>query len=280
MKKTFILPIIFFLTTLSSSCKSSQNRLENQNVPFETSLMELPKIDVGTQGEFLAYCGFNLSFNTERLIPNWVAYELTREETQGTLSRKKRQFQADPNIEHCATNADYSHSGYSRGHMAPAGDMKWDKCAMNSCFYLTNICPQDRSMNAGCWQVLEDKCRIWARGKEGSILIVCGPIVKNTNNTIGKFNAVTVPDGFFKAVLQKRGEKYVGAGFVFPNEEWHLPLEYYAVSIDEVERITGFDLFHNLPDNIEEKIESEFKYEDWGLKKPEKNILEDRRFLK
>lgn len=279
MKKTFVLPIVFLLATLSSACKSSQVESITQSAPFDESLMELPKLSVGTKGEYISYCGFNVSYNNDWLIPNWVAYELTKEETQGTLSRKKRRFQPDPNISRSAINADYSNSGYSRGHLAPAGDMKWANCAMNSCFYLTNICPQDREMNAGCWQILEDKCREWAKRSEGSIFIVCGPIVKDTTKRIGK-NKVVVPNGFFKAVLQKREKGYVGAGFIFPNKEPHLPLAYYAVSIDDVEQITGFDLFHNLPDVIEDVIEAKFKYEDWGLKEPETNILKDPNFLK
>lgn len=279
MKQRIIFLLLIPISILLSNCKSTQKEAYVKSAPFDESLMELPKLNVGTQGEYISYCGFNLSFNKDWLIPNWVAYELTREETQGMSSRKKQHFQPDPNLDKCAENTDYSHSGYSRGHLAPAGDMKWDSCAMTNCFYLTNICPQDKEMNAGCWQTLEEKCRVWARGSAGSLLIVCGPIVKDTEKRIGR-NGVVVPDGFFKAVLQKREIGYVGIGFLFPNKESHLPFSYYAVSIDDVERVTRFDLFHNLPDSIEESVESKFKYEDWGLREPETSIIEDANFLR
>ena len=279
MKKRVVWSIFILLAFLSSACKSSQKEAYVQVAPFDESLIELPKLTVGTKGEFISYCGFNLSYNKEWLIPNWVAYELTKEETQGTASRKKQHFQADPNLDRCAENSDYSRSGYSRGHLAPAGDMKWDSCAMTNCFYLTNICPQDKDMNAGCWQTLEEKCRVWARRPEGSLLIVCGPLVRDTEKRIGR-KGVVVPNGFFKAVLQKREMGYVGIGFLFPNKESHLPFSYYAVSIDDVERFTGFDLFHNLPDSIEDSVEAKFDYKDWGLIEPETTILEDANFLK
>lgn len=273
---------ILIAAMLAMSCASfprnQQAKQAGAALKFDPTLMEMPHTSVGTKGEHLPYCGFNVSYNSDWLIPNWVAYELTKEETQGTLSRKKRRFHSESKVRKSAENSDYSNSGYSRGHLAPAGDMKWDNCAMNSCFCLTNICPQDREMNAGCWQILEDKCRTWARTK-GSLFIVCGPIVKNTNKRLGR-NKVVVPDGFFKAVVQKRDGKYVGAGFVFPNKERRLPLSHYAVSIDEVERITGFDLFHNLPDAIENEIEATLDFKEWDMTRPQKNIMDDLDFLK
>lgn len=266
MKRNFILPILLLTTALATGCRSSRVESLAVNAPFDQSLAELPKLTIGTRGELLSYCGFNASYNNDWRIPNWVAYELTKEETDGPHKRKNHRFKPDTNVAKSAENSDYSNSGYSRGHMAPASDMKWDNCAMNSCFYLTNICPQDREMNAGCWQILENRCRTWAK-KEGSLLIVCGPIVTDDSKRIGR-NQVTVPSGFFKAVVQKRPNGYAGIGFLFPNKEPHLPIECFATTIDEVERITGFDLFHNLPDSTEKRIEAELNYQAWGLEVP------------
>lgn len=50
-----------------------------------------------------------------------------------------------------ATNEDYRKSGWSRGHMAPAGNNKHDQTAMDETFYLTNILPQDIENNSGFW---------------------------------------------------------------------------------------------------------------------------------
>ena len=111
-------------------------------------LLELPRLEVPRSGErMLVHEGFRISYNQSWLIPNWVAYELTKEETRGSVERTDY-FDVDPTLKgRQARFADYSHTGYDRGHMAPAGDMKWSKEAMDACFYLTNICPQNHNLN-------------------------------------------------------------------------------------------------------------------------------------
>lgn len=74
--------------------------------------------------------------------PNWVAYELIRDELRGTVSRTDK-FVVDPYVNGVsATNADYRRSGFDRGHMAPAADMTWSETAMKESFYFSNMCPQ------------------------------------------------------------------------------------------------------------------------------------------
>ena len=147
-----------------------------------------------------------MSYNPEWKIPNWVAYELTDEMVAGTVPRYDR-FQPDPNLPRhlSADNDDYRRSGYDRGHMVPAGDMKWSEQAMKESFYFTNICPQNNNLNAGVWNSLEQQVRGLARRK-GSIYVVCGPIVNDSTQTIGA-NRVVIPDAFYKTLLQNdKGE--------------------------------------------------------------------------
>lgn len=264
----------------ASSIHAGESAEVIEAIPFDETLVELPAHHTADDEKLLSYCGFNVSYNTKRKVPNWVAYELTAEETRGKLARKGYFFQPDPTLsdDEVAITRDYSKSGYSRGHLAPAGDMKWDDCALRSCFYLTNICPQNREMNAGCWEKLESKCRHWARQKERGLYIICGPIFKPTEEkTIGT-NKVSVPFAFFKAVVQKRGDTYKGIAFIMPNKEIKLPLSYFALSIDALEEITGFDFFHNLPDDLEDAIESELNISDWDLYEYEGNIINDIEF--
>ena len=94
--------------------------------------------------DIIEYEGFTVSYNSQWRIPNWVAYELTAEETDGPYSRKGKDFMADPTTSVLQADAyDYKGSGWSRGHMAPAADFKWSDKAMTESFYYTNICPQD-----------------------------------------------------------------------------------------------------------------------------------------
>ncbi len=131
------------------------------------------------------------------------AWELTAEETQGTEPRSN-DFLVDPKIprNNQVTTYDYRGSGYDRGHMCPAGDMKWSREAMTQCFYMSNMCPQNKTLNGGPWEKLESSCRRWAK-QEGKIYIVCGPIFTKGKNTmtIGNEHRICIPDAYFKVVL-------------------------------------------------------------------------------
>lgn len=230
-----------------------------------TVAIEIPKLTGQTSEQIIEHLAYTVSYNLNWNIPNWVAYTLTREETTGEVGRAKN-FYPDPSIKHNPVQTkDYSHSGYDRGHMAPAADMKWSEQAMKESFYTTNICPQNQSLNRGDWNDLEEMARDWAR-KYDSIHIVCGPIVNNSYNTIGSERKIVVPQAFYKVFLrQKRNGDWTAIGFVMPNTATNQPLMTYMMSIDKVEDLTEIDFFYNLPDEIEEKVESDYKVSDWTV---------------
>ena len=145
--------------------------------------------------------------------------------------------------------------------MAPAADMKWSEEAMNESFYLSNVCPQKAALNTSIWNRLEEKTRNLAR-KGNHLYICCGPIVESVHATIGE-NCVAVPSYFFKVICKCINGKWSAIGFIFPNEECKGGMFDYAISVDEVEKITGIDFFYNLPDNIEKEIESSWVQKDW-----------------
>lgn len=207
-------------------------------------------------GQIIKRKGYSLSYNSDYKTPYWVGWELTREETKGSASRTDK-FLPDPEINgRKVVSSDYSHSGYDRGHMAPAGDMKWDKNIMAQSFYMTNICPQVPNLNRGDWNDLEEKSRYWAC-KYGRIYITCGPIYDNvTPKRIGK-NRVAVPNAFYKVILINDKISPKAFGFIFENKSGNRPLLKYVVSVDSVEKRTGIDFFPALADKIENKIEAE-----------------------
>ena len=146
------------------------------------------------------------------------------------------------------------------GHLCPAGDNKWGREAMEQSFLLTNMCPQNSSLNRGDWDKLENRCRGWAN-HYGEVFIVAGPIFYSQNyKTIG--DQVGVPDAFFKVVLCMT-KKPQALGFIFPNDGVHHKLPHYVYSVDEVEQITGIDFFYNLPDDIEDMVESQSNLSIW-----------------
>ncbi len=225
-------------------------------------LLEIPVLKAERPEQIIAHKGYTVSYNSDWCVPNWVAYELTREEVRGTVPRAVH-FEPDPDVQGvCPTYCDYSRSSYTRGHMAPAGDMKWDTTAMRESFYLSNVCPQDHNLNDGDWKVLEEQARSWAY-KYGSVYIACGPIMSNNPEVIGR-NNVAVPDAFYKVLLCKINGQWQALGFVFDNKPGHRQLHYYCRSIDEVENLTGIDFFPALDDEIENAIEAKTDFSAWS----------------
>ena len=218
------------------------------------------KLPSGMKNVVCQYSGFTSYFNPETHIPNCVAYEIIESETTGDEPRKKS-FEADHTIDGCAESSDYRNSGYDRGHMAPAADMKWSKEAMEESFLMTNICPQVKSLNSGIWHRLEQRVREWA-ARDSSIIVVCGPIFTPGKpvEQIGEIG-VAVPHRFFKALYAPG--RNIGIAFIFDNDKVKGELRKYAVTIDSVERETGLDLFYNLPDDIENEVENQCNYKLW-----------------
>lgn len=224
----------------------------------------MPKTPKGTPEQILMNEAYVSSFNSKTLLPNWVAWQLTAEHSQGNIKRKGINFTPDDRVpeQSRVTTYDYMRSGFDRGHMCPAGDNKWSQTAMEQCFLMTNMCPQDHGLNIGDWNEMENQCRRWAQ-KYGEIYIVCGPVIyKNNHKRIGQQHKVTVPDAFFKVVLCMKG-KPKGIGFIYRNTDGNRPKGDYVNSIDEVERITGLDFFPILPDKIEDEVEAHASLADW-----------------
>ncbi len=232
--------------------------------PAVDGLMELPATD--DSDIILTHTGFVISYNPDDLLPEWVAYELTAEETHGEATRDESVFKMDPSYGSTqAMREDYYDSGWTRGHMACAADFQWDEDAMNDTFYLTNICPQDEELNAGDWNYLEKQVRRWARDF-GKVWVVTGPIIgSNKYGTIGD-RGVTVPDSFFKAVLTEKNGKYRSIAFIMDNDDKRYWLDECAVTVNGLEAMLGMDFFPLLPDDVEEEVESQLRLRDWGIR--------------
>ena len=259
IKVNVILSIVLFIGILL--CVAFRDSTET----IDTSRYELPRVKSSQPEKIVHHTGYSVSFNTNWLIPNWVAYELTANEVQGVEPRGNN-FVPDPDIYQSPSSDEYKNSGYDRGHMAPAADMKWSKQAMTESFYTSNICPQNKNLNKGDWKDLEEHVRGMAT-KYDHIYIACGPIVSAKPKNIGQalYGRVTVPDAFYKVVLRKKDNTWSAVGFMMPNQAGHKPLKKYAMSVEDIEIITDIDFFVALPDSIEDKIESTYNLKDWNL---------------
>jgi len=238
----FLLTLLILLSPFSTLLSFAQNP-------------GLPAKIKGRTEQVIKHTGYTVSYNEDWKIPNWVAYELTAAEVQGEVGRTN-DFVPDPDVWGAtATTFDYKGSGYDRGHMAPAGDMKWSRKAMVESFYLSNICPQNHNLNGGDWKELEEQVRAWATAY-GSVYIVCGPVVADENRTIGE--GVVVPAGFFKIVLRKlRDGRYSALGFYYSNKAGSKPMESYLYTVEEIETISQINLLPSVPASVKESVNLE-----------------------
>ena len=208
--------------------------------------VEVPAHEESATSQLLVRKAYTASYNKETRCPNWVAWELTAEHVDGTMARRNTYREDEEVPTPRATNLDYKGSGWSRGHMCPAGDNKWDEVAMMESNLLTN----------------ERDCRKWAK-RYGQVYIVCGPIFMNQEHEkIGR-NEVVVPEAFFKVILRLQPNAKA-IGYVVRNNEGTKRKDQFVNSVDQVERITGIDFFPTLPDSIENAIEAKADLREWN----------------
>ena len=262
----------------------------SDGLPIEKEILSLLIVQSAKDipSQILTRISYITSYNNVTKCPNWVSWHLTSNHTDGPFKRDGVPYYDESGQNAygigMVTNENYQ-NGYfldtsvkgprqefidwkdksynvNHGHMCPAGDNKWDKEAMNQTFILTNICPQDENLNGGGWRKLEEKCRSWAK-RYGDIFIITGPIFNGNSisRTIGE-GKIGVPDAFFKVVLcMKSSPKAIG--FIYANDSSSQYIEDKVCSIDEIENLIGFDFFSELPDEIENALESSSNYNNW-----------------
>lgn len=204
---------------------------------------------------------YTLSYNEKYEQANWVYYNLTDSMIINGGEERSNSFRIDKLISSgSAKSSDYTKSGYDRGHLCPAADMGFNPVAMSESFLMSNISPQIPDFNRGIWKELETTVRNWAK-KEKSVDVVTGPVFKDNKGQIGQ-DEVLVPGYYFKVIYDKTGNPKIIA-FLFPNAKSDRPLTDFVVTTDEIERLTGYDFFSQLPDEIETALENKTDISGW-----------------
>ncbi|XP_077979131.1 nuclease EXOG, mitochondrial-like [Glandiceps talaboti] len=231
--------------------------------PQSTDLQKLKRGDqilkygVPDRGpELHYYANHVLCYDQTKKTPLWVAEHITKDHIKGTANRKHSKFRRDPDIpeQFSAFNSDYWKSGWSRGHMAPAGDCKYSQMAMDETFYLSNILPQDIDNNMGFWNRFEMYCRDLTASFT-DVYVISGPLMLPETDAKGnKFvkyqvigdSNVAVPTHLFKIVTaennpRKPNEPVALGVFIVPNKPITSAhkLKEFQVPLTEVEKLSG-----------------------------------------
>lgn len=271
MNRKYIYPIVIILVTVAlyyaddflgeenTSVSQTSNSPRNNSEEFNDSF--LPS---STTGAIVKHNSFTLSYSEENEQAEWVAYELLKNDLSKN-EYKRPYFIEDKSVKTKSADwRNYKNSGYDRGHLCPAGDRTISFEAYNETFLTSNISPQNKNFNSGIWNRLEQKVRFWAEKYDG-VYIVTGGVLKGNMKTIGDEN-VSVPNEFYKIVVDVSDGNYKAIAFVLPNKPSSESFYEYAVSIDEIEAKTGIDFFPKLPDTIESKMEITIDLKAWGRK--------------
>lgn len=225
-------------------------------------------LPTSTSNQVVYHDYYTLSYREKHEQAEWVAYEL-KPEFISKLNRKRPYFIYDSLVKTKSANyRNYKKSGYDRGHLVPAGDMRFSLNAFNDTFYASNISPQNHDFNAGIWNRLEQKTRYWTK-KYGTLYIITGGILEGELKTIGK-EKVSVPELFYKIILDYKPSivtnKIKAIAFLMRSKDSDEALYKFVVPIDEIEKLTGIDFFSDLPNDMENALESSSDYKDWSFR--------------
>ena len=218
---------------------------------------------------------YSVSYNSELSKPNWVSWHLGTSDLGSTP--RQDDFRPDDNLPsswYRVTDQSYTGTGFDRGHSCPSNDRTSSVPANSSTFLMTNIFPQAPNVNQGPWAKFEDSCNrlVTSLGKE--VYIECGTYGVGGTGNNGTLldidnNRISVPAQCWKiAVVLSNGNGDLGRinsstrviAVVMPNDNavgigasW----KNYRVSVDAIEAATGYNLLSNLPDAVQQALESQ-----------------------
>ncbi|MCV2419260.1 DNA/RNA non-specific endonuclease [Paucibacter sp. DJ4R-1] len=152
----------------------------------------------------LCYDSFAVLHSGDTKTPIFAAQRLNRKALGGIKRQKSDRFFADARVPRAerAELEDYKRSGYSRGHLAPSGDMATE-LALAQSFSLANMVPQSIRHNSGAWSKIEQDTRKYVQRAEGDVYVITGPVFDTGSQRIGD-NEIRVPSYMFKLVYDSQ----------------------------------------------------------------------------
>ncbi len=208
----------------------------------------------------LVNTGYAVGYCEALESPAWAAYRVADVDELAESAPRPEAFERDLRTAARVAPSDYTNSGYDRGHLAPNHVIatRYGEVAQRETFLMSNIVPQRHALNGGVWKQLEMKIATSYPARFGEVWVLAGPVFADTGARVEKLrNGTVVPEAFFMVVVDESDGRVRAQAFVFPQETpAGAEAGRYAVSIDEVERRTGLDFLHELPDVAEDALEA------------------------
>jgi endonuclease G len=304
-----ILAIIFFSITLLVGAQNIENKLNHlqdsmqvlnqKQIDLKAEIDELklqkiregivkigmPELKVGEA--VIVHSALSLVYDEKHEQAKWVSHIITADIINGKTGRSN-DFREDALVKTGSATEkdyflktlkdgskdkyDYDGFGYDRGHLAPSADFRWSEKALSESYFYSNMSPQLPEFNREKWADLEGLLRgyIFEHPKT-QLYVITGPILNDSLLVIERgVNKVSIPNYFFKVVLDLSNEKAIA--FIMPNKEMKYPISSYAVTIREVEDITGINFFHQLDNVLEQRLESQKDVLVWVPEKQKNDV--------
>lgn len=267
MSRKYLYPLLLIIVTIGLYYAEKYVDRQNEHYPDASrSKSSYKKFDEGflptsTTGMVINHQYYTLSYAEKHEQAEWVAYELQAAHIKDS-EFERPYFVKDRKVSTGSAHwRNYKNSGYDRGHLVPAADREFDYNAYHETFLTSNISPQQHDFNGGIWNSLEQRTRYWAKKKDG-LFVITGGVLKDNLPVIGDED-VSVPEEFYKILLDHQNGAYRALAFLLPNGPTHGPLYDYIVSIDTIEEKTGIDFFPQLPQTQQQELESNIDRDGW-----------------
>lgn len=282
----------YFTTDITSEIPNTNSHAYGLEVPALNQANLLVQHQVEFSGR--THTNMTLEWIPSLRHANWVAFTFDTYTSQDHVSRTDA-WAWDPLIPSSQGGVEESHhksDGFDKGHLCASEDRVYCKEANEQTFYYSNISPQLNEFNSGFWMFLEKRVRTWGRstisGAFDKVYVVKGgsmnQLLKNFSGKNKGMDGMTpttdanglTPKGlacpayYFMAILAEHSGSYQAIGFWvehgsdLPKEPTADQLKSKACSIDELEKLTNLDLFCNLPDGVEERVEASCNLTDWA----------------
>lgn len=259
----------------SVSGNNTNSNLAEANIV--THRLEFPRVKGGSSAIITHYdngeVNYSVEWDTDIRSCRWSCYEIYGANRKSSTQRYEvskeerytKQYPTDPDFNNSkawtAGNGDpFWGTGYDHGHMCPSADRLATYNANYQTFYLTNMMPQVNGFNAGVWANMEKWVRnqITASSTTDTLFVVKGGTIDKADQVQpNKVHGMTIPKYYYMAVLMHNASGYKAMGFWIEHKANDTTnISPYVVNIDTLEKLTGIDFFCNLPDDIENHIES------------------------
>lgn len=275
------------LKTLEEKKKALIEKREDYKLEFLQENLQkngLPELEKGEA--LIKHSAMSLVYSEKHEQAKWVAHIIMPDVIKGNVGRSN-DFRPDKKIKSGTAiekdyfltktlsdgTIEYDGFGYDRGHLAPSADFRWSMKALSESYLYSNMSPQKPEFNREGWGELENMMRGYMYHHPKTMLyVVTGPILEDNLPAIKRsVNKVSIPNKFFKVVVDLENKQAIG--FVMPNQRLSYPVETFARSIDDIEKLTGINFFHGLEDGLENKLERMDDVRPWLHQANENDIL-------